>query len=823
MRQKRIGEYWRVLLLVFFSAGVVLLRFVEGLWLAWVYALAGCIAAALLLIGIWLHRSRGHQFRLLLAAGICGFCWAGWTAAELLQNALPPNLEKKDVVITGVISGLVRDSGYGINFDFEIDSLNLAGAPQTYPERVRLSAYAPQFMPRAGETWQFTVRLKSPHGFQNPGAGFNYETWMFQQRIRASGYVRNNHAQRLANNNSLLARSERGIAKLRRRFAEMVRSRLGADSQRGIINALVVGARSDIAHSAWQLLQNTGTAHLVAISGLHIGLVAGLAGLLGSFLWRTMPALCQRLPAITVGIIVGVLAGVSYGLIAGLTLPTRRALSMLAVVAVAMLLKRRTNSLELLLLALAATLIVDPLAPLASSIWLSFGAVAILIIVAKSGPTSATQTSSRRWHKAGWHKVLGWLALWMRIQLWLLLGMLPIMLFVFQKISLISPLANLLAVPIVGMVVVPLALFALIMFCLDFEWLSNSAIAICDWLLELVWRYLSTLATVPGSLWEQSLPPLWNIIAVLVGVAVFIAGKHLPCRWLGIIWLVPGLTATAGAPNFGEFRLTMLDVGQGLSVVVSTHKHVMVFDTGAAFRGGLNLGQSVVAPYLRFIGARQIDRLVVSHGDNDHIGGALALSQAFTIKSTRTSVVGAKGIPAGAVSCDSNDKWFWDGVSFEVIWPDQGKPYSGNNSSCVILIKAQTGSVLLTGDIEREVEYELVKRHPGLLQSQVLVVPHHGSKTSSSLALLDAVNPQIGLLSAGYLSRYGHPHRDIVGRYKLRDIMLVSTADEGAVTLLFSNAGVKISGHRQNQPRYWQLPGNADFAELQRRLNQASP
>jgi len=804
MGQKWDGANSASVLCLFFAVGVISVRFLPGLWSTELSLLGGVLCLGFAAVF--------NPLRWLAAAGL-GLSLATWVAGNVLAATLPPEYEQQSLTVEGTISGMVKPAANGSRFDMEVGAVSSGNQQLSGPRRVRLNIYSREISPRSGERWRFTVRLKRPHGLQNPGAGLNYETWLFHQRIGATGYVVNGQWWQLAQRSSVSLDLLRSVNSLRQRFSSYLAEELGQSINSGLLAALTVGVRSTLQDHVWRVLQDTGTIHLVAISGLHIGLVAWLAGSLGAWGWRRSATLCQIYPAMVAGAISGFLAGLIYALLAGFTLPTRRALVMLLVLVLAILLRRHTRPLTLLSLVLAAVLMIDPLAPLSSSLWLSFGAVAILVLVATGDHAGRSQRPTLLFRLTS---VIG---KWWRVQLWLLIGMLPVLLIAFQKISLIAPVANLVAVPIIGLVVVPMALAALLLWSLGFSTLAGYSVQLCNGLLEIVWQYLSFLGSISWASWTQAAPQFWVSSLAVTGLMLLILGRALPARWVGALWVLPMFMPAAIAPRPGEFKYTMLDVGQGLASVIQTANHVLIYDTGASFPGGFNLARVALIPYLRQIGVQKIDLMVISHGDNDHIGGATVLGQGMQINAVISSV---KDRLVGATTCEAGQHWRWDKVEFEVLWPDRNNYNRGNNSSCVIKVSSDNGSVLLTGDIERDAEEALVDASRNQLNSDVLQVPHHGSKTSSSALLLNAVSPQLAVVSAGYLNRFHHPHKGVVDSYRRRDIALLNTAKEGAVEIGFGHDGLTVLTQRTRSTRFWQAPGHTDLVSLNSRLRRSS-
>lgn len=805
MGQNGLGANNLATPLLGFASGVIAVRFLPHLLPAAGFALVAILFA-------WLA-FKLKQFAWVGCLGL-GLAYAGWTSAVVLDLSIAPELEKKEVELTGTVVGLVRTVSNGVRFEFEVKTLAHQDVDYPSPGRVRLTSYKPHVVPSNDEQWRFVARLKRPHGMQNPGAGFNYETSLFHQQIRATGYIVNGELEPHSGGGSTANQSSPSITFLRTGFAEFLHASIDSRIAAAVLSALTVGIRNDMGQAVWQLLQHTGTVHLVAISGLHMGLVFTLAAIGFGRLWRLRPAWCLRVPAMSASALFGLTIAVVYSILAGFTLPTRRALCVICAIVVAIVAQRRTQPLELLATALAVVLLVDPLAPFSNSFWLSFAAATILMASLMLRQHSVQQPIgiSRR--------LIGACRKWIRVQFWLFLGMAPVLLLGFQKLSVVAPLANLFAIPVIGMLVTPLSLLALAFWSLNLEQFALGLIRLSVWLLEIIWTYLEWLAKRPWALYQQGIPSLWTVVIAVFGIFILSLGKVMPARWQGFILCLPMLMNRPQSINHGEFDFTLLDVGQGLASVIRTQNHVLVYDTGASYPSGFDLGRIAVNPYLRFIGSGSIDKLVLSHGDNDHAGGAAAVANAFKIDAMIMNPSNAFSEKRSSTRCRAGDSWRWDGVDFIILWPPSGSARSGNNSSCVMKITSEAGSLLLTGDIEQQVEQILSQRYGELLRSEIMLIPHHGSKTSSSRALLEKVQPKLGLVSAGYRNRFGHPHPGVQQRFRKLGIPIVNTADDGAISIVFSRQKILISGHRQESKAYWQKPGKSNFRVLEAHINQ---
>ncbi len=766
--------------------------------------LAGLLMALLVMILLaWLFRRHSWSAAMSLFIGTgMGFFMASLIAHQLLAGSLPAELEGQDVIVEGYIASLPEQQGRRLHFQFVPQSLHWQGEVQAVPGKLLLSWYPRKGYEipsvHVGERWRLQVRLKRPHGFSNPG-GFDYEAWLFRQGIRAKGYVRymaKSSAKGLSvdatapvNQRLSPAANAYRVEQLRETLRSRILASLDDHPLRGIVLALAIGDRQQISQSQWDVLTRTGTNHLVAISGLHVGLVAGFAFFLMRRLWCFSAHAVVRWPAAKAGAVAALLAATVYAMLAGFSVPTQRALVMVAVVMLAIIVQRHTRPSNLLALALLLVLMIDPLAVMAAGFWLSFGAVAVIVY----GMSGRLAMNSYWWR-------------WGRVQWLVAVGLFPALLLLFQQASLIAPLANLLAVPWVSLVTVPLTLLGSI--SLGFS------VTVGEWLLSLstlsldvLWWWLDGLARWKLAAWQQMAPPLWAMPVAVIGIFWLLAPRGVPARWVGLTGLLPLLFVSPAVIPQGQARFTLLDVGQGLAAVVQTQNHVLVFDTGPRFSSGFNTGEAVVAPYLRAQGRRYIDTLVVSHGDNDHMGGVAGLRASIPTGQVLGSV--PQRID-GAESCHAGQSWQWDGVMFVMLNPGE-HVYTGgrkdNNHSCVLRVQAGEHSVLFTGDIERAAENELVRVFGNKLASDVLVAPHHGSNTSSTPAFLAAVSPAIALFPVGYRNRYGFPKARIVQRYTDRQVRLFDTAQHGAIGLQLGNKTdlEAVITHRQQAARYWHV------------------
>lgn len=759
-----------------FLTGIVLLQqFSELPGLVW--------TLLLLLVAPGALRSKSLLITLSCWFG-SGFLWALFYAHLISMNFLIPELEGRDLIIEGHIATLPLRQERRVGFEFEILSLMYQQRTYPTPGRVRLRWYGQTPKLSVGDIWRLQVRLKRPHGFLNPG-GFDYEGWLFGQGIRATGYIRHSSHNRLLASNM----NDYALQRLRQYLLNRLNEVLKGHPTRGLLTALAMGERSAIEPEQWRVLRRTGTNHLVAISGLHIGLVAVLIFFLMRRLWGLSGALMLYMPAPKAAAVASVAAALGYAALAGFSIPTQRAVIMITVIMSALILQRVVRPNHSLALALLLVLLWDPLAILSAGFWLSFAAVAVITYV-----VTGRHTPHPWWHH------------WGRIQWIISIGLFPLLLTLFQQVSLIAPLANLIAVPVVSLLVVPLTLTGTLLLGLVPS-LGGGVLLAASSIMGGLWILLDWLGNLSFAVWTGPAPPIWALLLALLGLMALLAPRGWPARWLGGVLLLPILLIQIARPGQGEVWFTLLDVGQGLAAVVQTRNHAMVFDTGPRYSHRFNTGDAVVVPFLRQAGIHRLDMLVISHGDNDHIGGARSIVDQIPVTQILTSVP-HKLQWTTATPCSSQDQWEWDGVRFHILHPlydNATARYSGGNEgSCVLYIHTAQGRVLLTGDIEKGAEKVLLRSYPKQLVSDILVAPHHGSNTSSTADFINAVAPRYVLFPVGYRNRYRFPAQTVVDRYRLAGVQLLDTANSGAIGFKLSSSGQLVPHtYRQAAQHYW--------------------
>ena len=685
---------------------------------------AACLGAGAVLLLLALRLPRGGLPLGALAAALAGFGLAGLLALPRLADTLPPSLEGQDLVVTGTVARLPQHNLTGTRFVFDIDSASFRGEPVSVPGRVSLGWYrgpdddallaGPSNDLRAGQRWRLTVRLRQPHGSLNPG-GFDLELWLFEQGIRAGGYVRS----RAGDVATLLdATAGHPVERLRQTLRERIEAAVPDRAAAGVLAALAIGDQQAIERADWDVFRATGVAHLMSISGLHVTMFAWLAGLLLQRLWRLSPRALHACPAPTAARWGGLAAAAAYALLAGWGVPAQRTVWMIAVVVLLRSLALRWPQPMVLAAAAVVVSAFDPWALLQPGFWLSFVAVALLVASEPVVPMRDAAAAGR------WSALRQAVAAGLRTQVVATVALTPLTLVFFQQVSLVGFLANLVAIPLVTLVVTPLALL---------------------------------------------FPP------------------------------VP-------RPAEGQFELVAADIGQGTAVLVRTREHLLVYDAGPLYSPEADAGQRVLLPLLRYRGETRIDLLMLSHRDSDHVGGAGSLLSGLPVLAMSSSLgedhlLRQHDVPHRR--CEAGQRWRWDGVDFEVLQPTaEGHALAtkSNALSCVLRVSGAAGSALLTGDIEAGQEAALVERVGSGLRSDVLLVPHHGSRTSSTAAFVAAVAPRVAVVQAGYRSRFGHPAPDVVERYRALGVEVVRSDLCGAWT---SASDGSARCERFVSARYW--------------------
>ena len=840
-----------------FVAGTALQLRQAALWDAPAYAALLAVAAAIV---IWLLRARWQRAALLavlalaLPTALLAFAATGLRAGWRLADALPAELEGRDLVVVGVVAGLPQRSAEALRFRLEVESARAGPAVLTLPPRLAIGWYArgSETLPalQAGQRWQLTLRLKRPHGAMNPH-GFDHELWLFEQGVRATGYVRGSPG---AGNRLLAPPSGASLDRLRQSVRDAIVTRLADSPAAGVLAALAVGDQAAIERDDWALYRNTGVAHLMSISGLHVTMFAWLAGLAVHWAWRRSGRAMLWCPAPLAARWGGLAAALAYAAFAGWGVPAQRTVLMLATATLIGAAGLRWSWPLVWGAAAVVVTALDPWALLQPGFWLSFVAVGLLLASsevrgpaapadapvhepahasahgsdrASSARASFACAAPSRW-RTGLARVRAALHEGLRTQAIATLGLAPLTLVFFQQLSLVGFAANLVAIPLVTLLITPLALLGTVFAPL---WVAAAFV------VETLNALLRWLASPGWAVWSVPAAPPWAVAVALAGGALALLPLPWRVRALGLPMLLPLLAPHVERPAEGAFELIAVDVGQGNAVLLRTARHTLLYDAGPQYSREADAGERVLLPLLRALGEARLDTLLLSHRDTDHVGGAAALLRGLpvvqllsSLESTHALLALALERGAAVQACAAGQRWQWDGVEFELLHPSaqalqQAELHKArpNTLSCLLRVRGQWGGTariaLLTGDLERAQEQRLVAEHGAALASDVMLVPHHGSKTSSSAGFLDAVAPRIALVQAGYRNRFGHPAAEVLARYQARGIAVVDSAHCGA----WRYGAEGATCWRREAGRYWHAPGHPPDAALSDGLEVASP
>jgi competence protein ComEC len=783
---------------------IAICSFVAGV--AWLQCQAALPAWSALALGAVLlpaclgARHSRWRIPLLIASGaLLGCGWAALLAHGALADRLAAVDEGRDVTVVGIVDNMPYRFDGGVRFNVAVE--HVVGSTIKVPRRISLSWYsglrdtvAPVRDVQPGQRWQLTVRLQRPHGNANPG-GFDYEAWLLEQGVRATGYVRADDGNRLLD--AFVASPGVVVERVRAALRARIQEALAGRAYAGVIVALVIGDQRGIDQADWQVFNRTGIGHLISISGLHITMIAGLAAWAMSALWRrsffTGAHLPLLLPAQKVAALTGAVVALLYVLLAGFGVPAQRTLYMLSVVALALWTGRLAAVSHVLCAALGVVVLLDPWAVLWPGFWLSFGAVAV-ILFAGHGRITPPPAGPR-----------GALLLAGRTQWAVTAGLVPLTLLLFGQVSVVSPVANAVAIPLVSFVVTPLALAGSLIPGPPGDWL----LVLAHWTVEMLAWLLRQMAGWPGAVWRAPAPQAWVFMLGLGGTLWMLMPRGWPHRWAGAVALLPMLLQLPDHPRAGSFRVTAFDVGQGMALLVETERHRLLYDTGPGYAPGADGGSRVILPYLRMRGIAALDGIVISHSDADHTGGALAVLDGVDAGWLASSLPDDHAIVRAVrrhVRCGAGQQWEWDGIAFDMLHPTPASyddaHLKTNARSCTLRIGNGRRTVLLAGDIEAAQEAALVERAGDRLRADVLLAPHHGSGTSSTPAFLQTVRPGIAIFQVGYRNRYHHPKQEIYERYGALGVERLRTDAAGALTLDF-DTDVAWRSYRAGHARYW--------------------
>ena len=729
------------------------------------------------------------QCSLLLVASIFMLVWKGSRLAGLFIFGFALfMLAGQDIIAKRLHSAYAGDSMLArvriVDFPRATgDSVVMTVEPVSdprLPPRSRVSWFEPPVMPAIGEVWELELRLRRPRGNFNPGV-FDYESWLFRERNHATGYVVGGKRNRL-----LWSGTASGLDQWRGEFVVRARAASESASAAAVLAAIGVGARHLVSRDQWDHFAVSGTSHLMAISGLHVGLAALTAFLVAFAMLGAWP----RGPnTYVVAMIAGVVCASLYALISGFGVPARRAVVMLLVAALAVARRRQVDAGATVAVAAILVFVTDPITTLTPGFHLSFAAVILLLWLARhklvfKGRWQITSAPSRLFI----------------MQIFLLFGLAPLTTMIFQRLSLIATPVNFFAVPLFSFVTVPLTLGGIVIVNVS-ERAALYLLRLAALSIDILEAYIAQMAEMPFADARLAQIDGFALLIVFVPLAWVLLPRGWPGRRIAVLGLVAVLVWRPAAPPTGCFDAWTLDVGQGLSVAVQTREETLLYDTGMAWRGGGSVAEQVILPFLRSRSIRKVDRLVVSHADLDHSGGAAAIAGGVEVG----SVFLGEPLPGSAGQrCRAGQSWQSGGVGFEFLHPSRESSVEGNESSCVLRVTAGPHSLLLTGDIEAASERALI-RHQAPLDADIVVVPHHGSMTSSTAPFVASVQPDYAVISAGHANRWGLPKAAVVDRWAGAGAAILNTASSGAVRFRVCASGgiVEMNENRAGRRRFW--------------------
>ena len=692
-------------------------------------------------------------------------------------TSFSPFLFSKKLIITAQVKKILKDDKIYTSFIVRTERICNQTTCQNLNKKIRLNLYYSRLVIKQGQKWRFNVRLKPWHGYANPGV-YNSELWAFVHAIAATGYIVNGSSPTLIRDTL-----PDSLSWIHDRLSQKI-TKLAPDNvnTQAVIKGLVLGDKSDMSPALQQLLQQTGTSHLLAISGLHIGLMAMFAYFVCFFGWRGSSRLCLFLSAHQAALLFSVLFALFYALLTGFATPAMRAFCMVLFFVLAQLFNKKYHISQIFILTLVICIIVQPFALWTISFWLSYFAVFMILYL-----------TCFRFNN------IKFFSYW-KIQVGITFGMMPILFFYFQKTSIVGLLANAFAIPLVSFLILPAAFFATIFPNVT---ISAAIFKMTHYLIQLLIYLLTDVAALPGSVYYFAIGSVSLLTITMAGILFLFAPRQLVLVVPGIFFLLPIIYYKPIHIKAPSYQVEVLDVGQGLSIAVNTAHHALVYDLGPIFPNGNSATQAVVIPYLRSQKIYHINKVIISHQDSDHVGDLLQFVQTFKIDEILTSAT-KKLKTYQVIACQVGQTWQWDGVRFQILSPLAPTRIGSNEQSCVLKINNGEHSVLLTGDIDKKTEQQLVKKAGEQLNADILIAAHHGSNSSSSMAFIKAVSPKYVVVSQGFLNRYHFPSSKVVQRFQMNNLDLLETSHCGAITFkVQGKKSTEVSCYRYNKPKFW--------------------
>lgn len=773
-------------ILLFFSFGIILVGYLPELPS---FLVACTLLAPVLVAAIFLRKKLIASIWLL--ALTLGLCYGVIAGHRLLGNQLLDNLAEQDVVVEGQVIDLPQENSRRQLFTFKVERAYSVHYPDVlfspFPPKINISSYS-DVRVKTGEQWRLTVKLKKPRGFVNPG-GFDYQASLLRRGIGATGYIRQGE------NLKLHAQPAFSMDVLRYELQQWLINK-SHSPEKGILVALLVGDTSLVDKDHWGEMIKTGTNHLIAISGLHLGFFAIVGFFIGNLIGRFIQLFWHKYPSMISGYIFSVSLTLFYSIIAGLNIPTIRTLIMLAAVQLALLWRRSFRARDTLLIALVLVLLYDPLAAYDIGFWLSFCAVAMLIFCFSGRITLTRHTAIQMIAKN--HLVIFAKSQWV-----MFIGLLVPLAVLIHTSSLLAPPANFIAIPAITFFVVPcLILSALCHF--TFTVAENFFLHCAEWGMSVVHEWLNYLLAIGNGKFNPlvNLNP-WAIFLSVLSVFLILLPRGLGNKYIGAAGLL--LALIIPLKQLPDLQMLVFDVGQGTAIFIRTPNHQLLYDTGPLYTENFDAGSGIIVPYLQSQGVQYLDKLIVSHNDQDHSGGlngVLAATNVNQLWLGEPDKFHGQDRDPVAENCHEQNPWQWDQVNFRFItWPIQSQA-KANNHSCVLLVEFNGHKILLTGDIEKEVERTLLAQE-SLTDVDILLAPHHGSHTSSTTEFVAQVHPQTVIYSAGFHNQHGHPHADIQARYVAAGSIPLNTAYDGALEFVWQGELANVIRYRQSSKHYW--------------------
>jgi len=792
-------------LLLFFSIGIVAASYLPAL-----PSLVYVVASLLFVFSLCVYFAKKFPAVKILLAFWLGITYGICSGYYYLSNQLSNELVGKDIVVEGQVMDLPEEDNRRQLFSLAVTNAYSNDQDKSkytdFPSKINLSSYG-DLRVKTGEHWRLSVKLKRPRGFVNPG-GYDYQVSLLRRGVGAVGYVKPSSSNQL-----LQAQPSFSMNVLRYELQQWL-SQKSQSPEKGILVALLVGDTSGVDKEHWGEMLKTGTNHLIAISGLHLGFFAIVGFFIGNMIGRCVQLLWRSCPSMYIGYLFAICFTVFYSIIAGLNIPTLRTLIMLAVVQWVLVWRRSFRGSDTLLFALVLVLLYDPLAAFDIGFWLSFGAVVMLMFCFSGRVAQKNKTSLLA-------SALDHFSTFIKSQWVMFIGLLIPLALLVHCTTFLAPPANFIAIPLVTFFVVPCLIFSAICHFIS----GSTSSALEDIFLrcaELGLAWLHQWLSYLIKLGAGNFTPLvninsWAVVVAVLGVLLLLLPRGLGNKWLGagavlFALIIPQKTLPA-------LQMMVFDVGQGTAILLRTPHHQLLYDTGPLYTENFDAGSALIVPYLQSQSLRHLDRVVVSHNDSDHSGGLAGVLAATQVDSLLlgepekyhpaqplSSITSSplSSTPAPAIElCHDVQPWQWDQVTFRFITYPIISSAKANNHSCVLLVEYEGHKILLTGDIEKEVERTLLEQN-SLEHVDILLAPHHGSHTSSTQAFVEKTSPDIVIYSAGYHNQHGHPHKDVIERYILSNALAFNTAFSGALEFTW-NHGLfnEPREYRLASQRYW--------------------